>query len=482
MPPDAIAPPPLPDWLARMLPFRRSIHDVGGARMHVMEAGEGTPVVMLHGNPTWGFLYRKVAAALAGAPLRLIMPDLVGLGLSERVDASFHRLDRHVAQLSYLYDALGLDRFVFVGQDWGGPIGVGALREPSRALGLVVLNTVLSPPRPGFRPTLFHRLARTPIVAPALFRGLGFPQRVLWLPQGDRQSIRGEVLRAYRWPLEGLRNNAAPLALARMVPDSDRHPSIPALRRVQEITQAFEGPAAIVWGDRDPVLSSVRKWMQHLLPRATMTRTDAGHFLQEEVPELIAGAILEVVRKAELVALLEAHLPQDDREAFDRDTMKRHAVALAAPFSRKEPTAHFTGSAVVVDRSGARVCMVHHAKLHKWLQPGGHAEPIDAGSMASTALREAHEETGCHVSLHPRAPRPIDLDVHAIPARKDEGAHEHLDVRYLVVAEDPEALAHRPDESHDARWLSWGEALGRAPEGDVGLRRLLEKARRVCGA
>ncbi|HET8646648.1 MAG TPA: haloalkane dehalogenase, partial [Vicinamibacteria bacterium] len=73
--------PPLPDWIARQLPpaVRRYRADVGGLRMHVMETGEGRPVLAVHGNPTWSFLYRKVAAALAGEPLRLVMPDLVGL-------------------------------------------------------------------------------------------------------------------------------------------------------------------------------------------------------------------------------------------------------------------------------------------------------------------------------------------------------------------------------------------------------------------
>ncbi|MBM4380732.1 MAG: NUDIX hydrolase [Deltaproteobacteria bacterium] len=176
-----------------------------------------------------------------------------------------------------------------------------------------------------------------------------------------------------------------------------------------------------------------------------------------------------------LRALLGAHVVTDDKETADLARMRDAAAALAEPFSRHQGGAHFTGSAVVVTPDGARTCLVHHAKLKRWLQPGGHADVADGGDMSRTALREAAEETGCRVVLHPTAPRPLDVDVHDIPARKDEPGHQHLDVRYLVVAENPEALAHHPAESFGARWLTWDEALAAADEPP--LRRMLEKAR-----
>src|SRR5262249_31546389 len=149
------------------------------------------------------------------------------LGLSDKPPASLHTLERHAAWLGGLIDALGLEDVVLAVQDWGGPIGLAALAERrARLSGIVLLNTVVGPPRPGFRPSAFHRLARLPVVSEVLFRGLGFPQNVLAAAQGDRSSIRGDVARAYRWPLRGLKNNAAPLAMARMVPDSFAHPSI----------------------------------------------------------------------------------------------------------------------------------------------------------------------------------------------------------------------------------------------------------------
>jgi len=178
-----------------------------------------------------------------------------------------------------------------------------------------------------------------------------------------------------------------------------------------------------------------------------------------------------------LVELLAAHHPADEKETADLREMRGFAVSLSAPFSREQWPAHFTGSAVVVTPDGAKVCLVLHAKLKRWLQPGGHADVVDGGEMEKTALREAREETGCEVELHPSAPRPIDVDVHVIPARKTEPEHRHLDVRYLVVAKNPEALAHDPNESHGAQWLSWDEAIARADEAP--LRRLLTKAHAV---
>jgi 8-oxo-dGTP pyrophosphatase MutT (NUDIX family) len=178
-----------------------------------------------------------------------------------------------------------------------------------------------------------------------------------------------------------------------------------------------------------------------------------------------------------LEAILHGHQAWDLKERQDLEAMRAFARDLEEPFSRAQPVAHFTGSAVVVDPAGERVCLVHHAKLNRWLQPGGHAEPGDEGSMERSALREAREETGLRVLLHPDAPRPLDVDVHVIPARKSEPEHRHLDVRYLVVAENPEDLAHDPDESLGIRWLSWDQAIAAADE--PALRRLLEKARRA---
>lgn len=291
--------PKLPDWLERMVPFTRYRIRVGGHALHVMEQGEGLPVLMVHGNPSWGFLWRKVATALAGLPLRIVMPDLLGLGLSDKPkDPAVHTLQNHARLIGEVVDALGLDRLILVVQDWGGAIGGLAMATRSeRVRGLVVLNTVLGPPRVGFRPTSFHRFARLPLISDLAFRVAGMMPRGMKYAQGDRSSITGDVARAYRWVLKDRATRVAPLALARMVPNSQEHPSIPALRVCEQFVQQFTGPSEIVWGDRDPVLAPAIKRMQVLLPNARVTRTQAGHFLQEEVPDPIAAAVRRVAEQ-----------------------------------------------------------------------------------------------------------------------------------------------------------------------------------------
>lgn len=181
-----------------------------------------------------------------------------------------------------------------------------------------------------------------------------------------------------------------------------------------------------------------------------------------------------------LDAALGSHGAADAKEQSDLVRMREFARSLQRPFARDQWPAHFTGSAVVATADGARVLLLLHGKLNRWLQPGGHAEEADLGSILATATREAREETGLAVELHPTAPRPLDVDIHTIPARKAEPAHEHLDVRFLFVAKNPEALKHDPNESGGARWLTWDEALQNADE--PALVRLLTRARKAMGA
>lgn len=294
----------LPDWIEAQLPAggRHDLIDVGdGIQMHVAEWGpvDGPPVLLVHGNPTWSFLWRKVIAAVRAKnpSLRLIAPDLVGLGLSSKPDASAHTLEHHSKWLGRVIDRIEPSRkLVVVAQDWGGPISLHAMSSRrERLAGLVLGNTAVSPPREGFKPTLFHRLAQLPVVSTLLFRDLGFPLGVLHLSQGDRSSIRGDVARAYRWPLRRRADRAAPLALARMVPDSQSHPSVPALRVTEELFRTVQVPISIVWGTKDPVLGRVINHVERLRPDAIVVRTDrAGHFLQEEVPDLLADALLSI--------------------------------------------------------------------------------------------------------------------------------------------------------------------------------------------
>jgi len=184
--------------------------------------------------------------------------------------------------------------------------------------------------------------------------------------------------------------------------------------------------------------------------------------------------------RAALAAALARFVPDGAQEAADRDRIVAFVARHAAPFDRAIAEGHLTGSAITVSADGTRVLLLHHRKLGRWLQPGGHADPGETGGEA-VALREALEETGIQgLALHPTAPRPLDVDVHDIPARGSEPAHEHLDLRYLVVAPEGAVVSPQLAEMHAIRWVAWDEVAALSP--DHGLRRALAKARALVAS
>jgi 8-oxo-dGTP pyrophosphatase MutT (NUDIX family) len=180
-----------------------------------------------------------------------------------------------------------------------------------------------------------------------------------------------------------------------------------------------------------------------------------------------------------LIEALRRHVPADAEEASDRDRILAFVTRHERPFDRAIREGHLTGSAITVSGDGSRVLLLHHRKLDRWLQPGGHGDPGET-TGEEVALREAFEESGiAGLALDERAPRPLDVDVHAIPARGDEPAHEHLDLRYLVQAPAGAQVSPALAELHEIRWVAWHETDAFDP--DHGLRRALVKARKIAG-
>jgi len=171
-----------------------------------------------------------------------------------------------------------------------------------------------------------------------------------------------------------------------------------------------------------------------------------------------------------------------DTAAF-ADSRKHAAATLAfversrEPWRRSTLEGHLTASAWVLDRRGSHAALIHHRKLDRWFQPGGHVEDSDT-SWIEASRREVSEETGLVRFVDdPRSDALFDVDVHPIPARKDEPAHLHYDLRFLFIADvdasDVAALSVNMEESHDCRWFAL-DALARDPAVELSLARMVQ--------
>ena len=180
------------------------------------------------------------------------------------------------------------------------------------------------------------------------------------------------------------------------------------------------------------------------------------------------------MNRADLLAALEGYAPAAPEEAASLARIRRFLEAPADPFARANPEGHITASAVIARPDGSEFLLVYHRKLSRWLQPGGHTEESDA-SAYDAALREAREETGVSALDAPLGSAVFDVDVHAIPAHKQDPAHSHFDVRYLLTTSEHAHAVHAEDPDRPMRWVSMEKAreLGLDPS----LARALEKAR-----
>jgi len=290
---------PLPDYAAKHITdgYKSYFVEVEpGIKVHVLEVGSGFPVFLQHGNPTSGFLYRKVAEELPTDRLRVIMPTLVGLGFSSKIPASQHTLDNHVRWINNLLVQLKLTELVYAGQDWGGPIGMGALAlSPDLIKGAVVLNTGFNAPTEKVDLSSAHATVKTPVVGELLLEVFVSIFDQLHQMQGDPDSIPADVAELYGRPVLESGNAKAPLAMMRMVTDGPDHPSTAQMRVIERYVQGLDIPTEIIWGMSDPILAKLLPIMKQNFPEAPVTETRGGHFLQEEVPAEIAAALLRVI-------------------------------------------------------------------------------------------------------------------------------------------------------------------------------------------
>jgi pimeloyl-ACP methyl ester carboxylesterase len=290
---------PLPEYAASYLTegYKSYFVEVEpGIKVHVLEVGSGFPLFLQHGNPTSGFLYRKVAEALPTDRVRVIMPTLVGLGFSSKVPASEHTLDNHIRWIGRVLEQLQLTELVYLGQDWGGPIGMGVLaRSPDLLKGAVVLNTWFNAATEEGDLSPGHRIAKRPVVGELILENLVSIFENLPTTQGDPDSLPLDVINLYRRPVEESGNAKATLAMMRMVPDGPDHRTTQQMRVIEQYVQDLDIPAEIIWGMSDPIFAKELPAMKQNFPNARVTETAGGHFLQEEVPVEIAAALMRVV-------------------------------------------------------------------------------------------------------------------------------------------------------------------------------------------
>jgi haloalkane dehalogenase len=290
-------------WVDRAAyPFRVRGFATPDGRLSYVDEGSGPPVVLVHGTPTWSFLWRRLVARLAAAGHRVIAPDHLGFGLSDKPPGAPYRPEDHARRLRLLLDALDLQGATLVLHDFGGPIGLAYaldhLDGPNRLAGLVLLNTwgwALGGDR---RLAFGARLGAGALGRLLCLRFNAEPRWLIPAVFADRRRLTPAAHRQYLAPFPDPASRAAPWALAQALLGSSAW--YDGLRGALEARrEALAGvPALLVWGMRDPAFGPayLARW-RALLPHARVVEVgDAGHFVQEEAPDALADGVLALLR------------------------------------------------------------------------------------------------------------------------------------------------------------------------------------------
>lgn len=293
--PSASPPPQRPVWLdAAAYPFEPRAFDTADGRISYVDEGAGQPVVLVHGTPTWSFLYRRLIPPLVAAGHRVIAPDHLGFGLSAtdgRAPApDALRPAAHAARLAALLDALDLRDVTLVVHDFGGPIGLSyAIERPERVARLVVLNTWLWPLDDDARIARGSRLAAGPLGRLLYARLNASPRWLLPAAFADRSRLDAATHRHYLAPF------ATPAA---------RIPLRVLARELLASSSWYDGlwrrrdrlrgkPALLVWGMKDPAFGPayLARWREALPDAEVVEIAGAGHFVQEEAADELASRL-----------------------------------------------------------------------------------------------------------------------------------------------------------------------------------------------
>jgi haloalkane dehalogenase len=284
----------LPDF-----PYPPRYVEVNGLRIHYVDEGQGEPILCLHGEPSWSFLYRKMMAAMSGKH-RVIAMDFIGFGRSDKfTDREAYTFRMHLDTLTGFITALDLRRITVVVQDWGGLLGLATVAHmPERFARLVIMNTGLPTGKEKASEAFlaWRSYAETHPdmqIGQSMLGGMAHPEK-----------IAAEVLAAYEAPFPDLTYKAGAAAWPLLVPISPDSPVSPEMRHAREVLSQWDKPALVMFSDKDPITGGGEKFFRSLIPTAKeqpeITITDAGHFLQEEKGEEISEHILDFIARTPL--------------------------------------------------------------------------------------------------------------------------------------------------------------------------------------
>jgi cis-3-alkyl-4-acyloxetan-2-one decarboxylase len=275
-------------------PFEARWLEAADVRLHYVDEGppDASPVLMLHGNGTWSYMYRRPLAELAAAGHRCVAYDHMGFGRSDKPPyMGAYSLERHVQNALAVIDGLDLRDVLLVLHDWGGPIGLGAaLERPDRLRGVVLLNT-WAWELPSFLPP-FIREFRTEGLGEIL--ALGGNLFVESIPGGMHSRDTDPVMmQAYRAPFPDYWSRVGTLAFQRDIPLTERDRSAALMGSIHDRLTDLQVPVLLVWGMRDPVFQPVflDQWRELFPDARSVELADAAHFVLEDSPDAVCAAL-----------------------------------------------------------------------------------------------------------------------------------------------------------------------------------------------
>jgi len=286
-----------------LYPFRSHFHRVRGWSYHYLDEGRGSPIVMLHGNPTWSFYFRHLVTALS-PEYRIIVPDHLGCGLSDKPGAAEYgfRLKDRVGDLESLLDHLSLTRDItLLVHDWGGMIGmVYATRHPERIRRIIITNTAAFPPPAGKTLPLRLQITRNLKVfaVPAILGFNLFARAAIYMAPARR--LASDVALALIAPYDRPANRLATLKFVQDIPIAPRDPSYELVRQTGLRLHHLGGiPMLICWGKQDFVfdMDYLREWRRRFPDAETHVFPNGGHYLLEDNPLEIGRIVKAFLKK-----------------------------------------------------------------------------------------------------------------------------------------------------------------------------------------